>query len=146
MYLCMCVCAYICICIGWPRHPPTRLWKWDAAHAHTPHTPTDTYLLLHTHAHTHTHTHTRLYMCRVNPRTQSSKRIAGYTHTHTYVKYIYMQCLYMYGSGSRWPAASNEPQGVNSLCSCTSASLNHEIGRFDYRKLEVESLRRTGHL
>jgi len=44
------------------------------------------------------------------------------------------------------PAATNEPLWVNSLCSCASASFDCEFRRFDYRKLEVESHRRTGHL
>jgi len=34
----------------------------------------------------------------------------------------------------------------NSLCSCTRASLDEEFHRFDYRQLDVESLRRTGHV
>jgi len=48
--------------------------------------------------------------------------------------------------GERCPAATNEPPWVNSPCSCTQASFDEEFRRFDYRKLEVESPRRTGRL
>jgi len=46
----------------------------------------------------------------------------------------------------RCPAATYEPLWFNSLCSGTWASFDSEFRRFDHRKLEVESLRRTGHL
>jgi len=42
-------------------------------------------------------------------------------------------------------AATDELLWVNSLRSCTSASVHYEFRRFDWLQLDVELLRRTGH-
>jgi len=67
--------------------------------------------------------------------------IHTYTHTHTRPSSIRpgRAC-------QRCPAATDQPLWVNSLSSGSWASFNYEFRRFEYGRLEVESLRCTGHL